>query len=116
LTGKIQQVLEVDMQQRRPFKLKIYARAITAILLIITWGLITLSGILLYLAPSGFRSGRTVLFLGLTKNEWDVIHFWLGVATVAIIIIHLVIDWKALRGVIKYLTSTHRGPLPTVQK
>ncbi len=104
------------MQQKKPLKLKIYARAITAILLIITWVLITLSGVILYFAPSGFRSGRVELFLGLTKTTWDDIHFWLGVATVAVIIIHLVLDWKALRGVIRYLTSTHRGPLPTIQK
>jgi membrane protease YdiL (CAAX protease family) len=104
------------MQPRKPLKPKIYARAITAILLIVTWALITLSGVLLYLAPSGFRSGRAVLFLGLSKSAWDDIHFWIGVITVVVIILHIIIDWKALRGVIRYLTSTHRGPLPTVEK
>jgi hypothetical protein len=104
------------MQQKRPIKLKIYARAVTAILLIITWALITLSGIVIYLAPSGFRSGKTALFLGLTKTTWNDVHFWIGIITVAVIVIHLIIDWKALRGVIRYLTSTHRGPAPTVEK
>lgn len=98
------------MQPRSPVKIKIYARAVTAILLIITWALIVLSGIILYLAPSGFRSGKQELWLGLTKSTWDDIHFWIGVATVAVTVIHMIIDWKALRGVIRYLTSAHRRP------
>jgi hypothetical protein len=104
------------MSPRGPFKIKIYMRAVTAIILFITWILVTLSGILLYLAPSGFRSGRAVLFLGLSKATWDDIHFWIGVVTAAVIIIHVIIDWKALRGVIRYLTSTRRGPLPSIEK
>jgi hypothetical protein len=104
------------MQSGNPFKIKIYARAITAILLIITWVLIVLSGIVLYLAPSGFRSGRQELWLGLTKSAWDDIHFWIGVATVVVIVFHIIIDWKAMRGVIRYLTSTHRGTLASIEK
>lgn len=104
------------MEPKKPFNFKIYARAITAILLIITWVLITLSGVVLYFAPSGFRSGKAELFLGMTKPTWDEIHFWLGVVTVAVIVIHLILDWKVLRSVLKYLTSIHRGQLPTIQK
>jgi hypothetical protein len=98
------------MQPGRPIKVKIYARAVTAIILITTWALVTLSGILLYLAPSGFRSGRQPLLLGFTKSMWNDIHFWIGVAAVVAIVIHMIIDWKALRGVIRYLTSVHRNP------
>ena len=104
------------MQPRRTFKVKIYARAITAILLIVTWILIILSSIILYLAPSGFRAGQQALLFGLTKTTWSDIHFWIGVVTVAVTVIHVIIDWKALRGVLRYLTSVHRGPMPTIQK
>ena len=62
----------------------------------------------LWLAPSGQRAGQQILLLGLTKSEWGDIHFWIGVATVAVTLIHLIIDWKALRGVIRYLTTVHR--------
>ncbi len=104
------------MSPKRPFKFKLYLRAVTAILLLVTWGLITLSGILIYLAPTGQRSGQATLFLGLSKSTWNDIHFWLGVATVAVTVIHIIIDWKALFGLIRYLVSMHRGPLPTVKK
>lgn len=104
------------MQPKRPFKVKIYARAVTAILLIVTWVLIIMSSLILYLAPSGSRSGQQPLLFGLTKTTWGDIHFWIGVATVAVIVIHIIIDWKALRGVIRYLTSVHRGSLPTIAR
>ena len=96
------------MTQRRPIKFKVYARAVTAILLIAVWSLVGLTGLLLWLAPSGQRAGQQILLLGITKSEWGDIHFWIGVATVAITLIHLIIDWKALRGVIRYLTTVHR--------
>ena len=96
------------MAQKRPIKFKVYARAVTAILLIAVWSLVGLTGLLLWLAPSGQRAGQQILLLGLTKSEWGDIHFWIGVATVAVTLIHLIIDWKALRGVIRYLTTVHR--------
>ena len=101
------------MKPRRPIKVKIYARAVVAIMLITTWSLMALTGLLLWLAPSGPQSGRQLLLLGLTKSEWGDVHFWIGVATVAVTLIHVVIDWRALRGVIRYLTSVHRGPSVT---
>ncbi len=96
------------MKTRRPIKVKVYLRAVTAILLLITWALVTLTGAIIWAAPSGQRSGRLLLLFDLTKSEWGDIHFWVAVATVAITLVHIIIDWKALRGVIRYLVSTHR--------
>lgn len=98
------------MKYRRPIKVKVYSRAVVAIMLITVWSLVALTGLLLWLAPSGPQSGRQLLLLGLTKGEWGDVHFWIGVATVVVTLIHLIIDWRALRGVIRYLTSVHRGP------
>ena len=98
------------MKQRRPIKVKIYARAVVAIMLIIVWSLVALTGLLLWLAPSGQRSGRQLLLFELTKSEWGDVHFWIAVATVVVTLAHIIIDWKALRGVIRYLTSVHRRP------
>jgi hypothetical protein len=78
-------------------------------MLITVWSLVALTGLLLWLAPSGPQSGRQLLLLGLTKGEWGDVHFWIGVATVVVTLTHLIIDWRALRGVIRYLTSVHRG-------
>ena len=46
----------------------------------------------------------------LTKSQWGDIHFWIAVATVVVTVVHMIIDWRALRGVIRYLVSTHRSP------
>ena len=98
------------MKQKRPIKVKVYARAVVAIMLITVWSLVALTGLLLWLAPSGQRAGKQLLLFELTKSEWGDIHFWIAVATVVVTVVHLIIDWKALRGVIRYLTTVHRGP------
>ena len=98
------------MKHDYPVKVKVYVRAVVAMMLITVWSLVALTGLLLWLAPSGPQSGRQLLLLELTKSEWGDIHFWIGMATVAVTLVHVVIDWRALRGVIRYLTSIHRSP------
>ena len=98
------------MKQNRPINAKVYARAVVAIMLIIAWSLVSLTGLLLWLAPSGQRSGQIELLFGLTKSEWGNVHFWIAAATVLVTLVHIIIDWRALRGVIRYLTSVHRSP------
>ena len=100
------------MTQSRPIKVKVYTRAVVAIMLITVWSLVALTGLLLWLSPSGSRSGKQLLLFELTKGEWGDIHFWIAVATFVITLVHIIIDWKALRGVIRYLTNVHRGSLP----
>ena len=86
------------------------ARAITAMTLIVGWLIVTVSGFLLYVAPEGRQSGQSDLFLGLTKSEWGDVHWWVSVAVVAVTLFHITIDWKALKGSVRYLTSSHRHP------
>ena len=99
------------MLERRPIKPKVYARAVTAIALIIVWVLSAFSGLVLWLAPDVRQAGRQLLLFGMTKQNWGEIHFWICVAVVIVTIVHIIIDWKALRGVIRYLTSVHRGSI-----
>ena len=96
------------MKSRRPIKVKVYLRAVTAILLLIVWALVTFTGILIWAAPSVPRAGQQPLLFGITKSEWGDIHFWVSVAVIVITLVHITIDWKALRGVIRYLVSVHR--------
>ncbi len=63
------------MKYGRPIKVKVYARAVVAIILITVWSLVALTGLLLWLAPSGQRSGKQLLLFELTKSEWGDIHF-----------------------------------------
>ena len=97
------------MKSNRPIKINVYARAVVAIMLLTSWSLLSLTGLLLWLTPSGRRSGQIQLLFDLTKGEWGDIHFWIAVVTVIVTLLHVVIDWRALRGVIRYLTSVHRN-------
>ena len=97
------------MKRSRPIKVKLYARAVIVIVLITAWSLLSLTGILLWLAPTGRRSGQMELLFGLTKGEWGDLHFWIAVATIVVTLVHIIIDWKALRGIIRYMTSAHRS-------
>ena len=93
---------------KRTINPKIYARAIIAIALITVWVLSAFSGLILWLAPEVRQAGKQQLLFGIIKEDWGEIHFWICVAVVVVTIIHMIIDWKALCGVIRYLTSVHR--------
>ena len=86
-----------------------YLRSIIAILLMIVWSLVIVSGVLLWLVPHGPRSGQTPLLFNLTKRDWGELHLWFSLAAIAVTSAHLVIDWRGLCGCMKYLTSVHRG-------
>ena len=103
------------MSERQPIKRKVYARAIIAISLIIAWALSAVSGLILWLAPEVRRAGQQPLLFDITKQSWGDIHFWICVAVVVVTIVHIIVDWKALRGVIRYMTSVHRDVITRIQ-
>ena len=92
-----------------------YIRSIIAMTLMIVWSLVTMSGFLLWLAPDGPRSGRTLLLFDLTKRDWGELHLYFSLAALAVTAAHLAIDWKGLCGCIKYLASVHRRDDPEVE-
>jgi Domain of unknown function (DUF4405) len=93
----------------RPINLKTYSRAVIAIAMMVTWSLVTVSGFLLWIAPSGPRSGYQLLFLGLTKREWGDLHLWFSLVALAVTLLHIIIDWRGLCGCLHYLASVHRN-------
>jgi hypothetical protein len=97
----------VDAEHRQQARQKASLRAIIAVALISLWTLAALTGFLLYLAPTGPRSGRLVL-LFLTKAQWGDVHFWVSVAASIVTIIHIAIDRRALQACVRYLTSGDR--------
>lgn len=98
------------MKSRHSMNSKAYARAVVAISLLVSWSLAAFTGFLLWFAPRGAGAGRLLLFLGLTRHEWGDVHFVMSVIALGVTAIHLVIDWRALRGVLHYLISVHRHP------
>lgn len=97
-----------EMALRRPIHLKTYARAVIAVLLLATWPIVAASGLLLWLAPEGQRSGQMMLLFELTKRQWGDVHFWLALSAMSVTLVHVLLDWRALRGCLRYLVSAHR--------
>ena len=95
-------------QPQRHAHTKAYIRAIIAILLILMWSLAALTGFILYMAPSGPHSGWIMIFF-LTKGQWKDVHFWTSVVASLITVSHIAVDWRALKGCMRYLTSIDRS-------
>jgi hypothetical protein len=96
------------MKPKRSANSKAYIRALVAVSLLVSWGLAALTGFLLWFAPKGAGAGRLSLLLGLTRHEWGNVHFVLSVVALSITTIHIVVDWRALQKVLRYLISVHR--------
>ncbi len=75
------------------------ARGIVSLLLVVIFIIETITGIGLYLAPSGRITRETGMM--------ETLHTYAGFAMVAIIIIHLLLNYKMLLNEIKILLS-HR--------
>ncbi|HMB04500.1 MAG TPA: DUF4405 domain-containing protein, partial [Isosphaeraceae bacterium] len=55
--------------------------------------LLTATGILLhYLLPPG--SGHRMTIWGLDRHDWGRVHFWISVAFLGSLALHLVLHWK----------------------
>jgi len=80
-------------------------RGLASIGLLISWTVSAVSGFILYLAPEGQRSGRAILLFGLAKHQWAEFHTWLSFLALGFIILHIIIDWKILAAVIRYLVK-----------
>jgi len=102
------------MSDKQKIKPKVYARAIVAIALITVWVSSAISGLILWLAPDVRQAGQQPLLFGITKHNWGEIHFWICVTVLVVTILHIIIDWKALRGVLRYLTSVHREQITRI--
>jgi len=80
-------------------------RGLVSIGLLLSWAVSALSGFILYLAPEGQRSGRVILLFGLAKSGWMEFHTWISFFALGITLLHVIIDWKILVAVVKYLVK-----------
>jgi len=57
-----------------------------------------LSGLVLFVAPSGYQGGRNPFYgqtvLGLNTQTWDVLHTWGSMAMIAGVGAHLALHWS----------------------
>jgi cytochrome b561 len=53
------------------------------------------TGLLLaYRLPPGSRGGHGLSSLGWTRHEWGDLHFWISIAFLALLLIHLALHWR----------------------
>jgi hypothetical protein len=85
-------------------------RAIIGIALITAWSLAIVSGLVLWAAPNGPRSGRQELLFGLAKREWGDVHLWLSLAALAVTAVHVAVNRGMLRAAMRSLIHSPPGP------
>ena len=74
---------------------KFNLRGFVSIFLFISMIVVTLSGVILFVAPSG-RVAKTIDFrvLNLDKDQWTYVHTIFGYAMVVALVFHMVYNWK----------------------
>ena len=96
-------------------RLRIWARAVVDIALVLAWLPATLTGILLWdpagFTPTGPGRGEREMLWGYTTHQWGDIHWWVCVAAVALTLAHIALDFKAFQGAMKYLVHAHGVPV-----
>jgi hypothetical protein len=84
-------------------------RGLVGLALLVSWAASGLSGFILYLAPSGRKSGQAMLPFESTKHQWAEFHTWTSFLALGVTVVHFMVDWKILVAVIKYLV---KGKIP----
>jgi len=81
-------------------------RSLVSFYLLFASIVLLISGVALFVAPSG-RAARTLdwSLLGLDKEQWEAVHTIFGYLTTAFGLYHLVLNWKVL---VNYLRSRAR--------
>ena len=99
-----------DPSFRRRRRFRAGLRAVIGIALITAWSLVIVSGLVLWAAPHGPRSGRRELLLGLAKREWGDVHLWLSLAALAVTAAHVAVDWRMMRSAMRSLVHSPSEP------
>ncbi len=64
-------------------------------------GLMITGLIMKYLLPPGSRGGWGLSLWGWTRHEWGDLHFWLAVALVAMLVLHVALHWTWVAVLVK---------------
>ncbi|MEM4496723.1 MAG: DUF4405 domain-containing protein [Archaeoglobaceae archaeon] len=84
--------------------LRLKLRGVVALLMLFLWTVVAISGYLIYISPSGPRSGKTIIFL-FTKSEWIDVHFYTAILAGLITIVHIIIDYRTLKACVNMLVK-----------
>jgi hypothetical protein len=66
------------------------------------------TGILVrFVLPAG--SGHFMQLWGMDRHEWGQIHFWIAVALVVLLVLHIVLHWSWVIGMVKGRSGKRKG-------
>jgi len=85
-------------------------RALTSVVVMLSFLLLMVSGVGLWVAPPGRIANWTDWrILGLRKGEWANLHLWFGVLFVMASGVHLALNWRPLLGYFKSKVTRQLG-------
>lgn len=87
--------------RRSKINLLVDAATLVAMLAMVCTGLI-----IRYILPpgsGGHGGGRGLVLWGMDRHEWGGLHFWLAVAVVGLLLVHVVLHWPWIMGVVRRL-------------
>jgi len=83
-------------------KVPAWVKGIIDLLLIVVFIIVVLSGIALYLAPSG-KIAKMIgwTFLGLSKDTWKNLHIHFGLIMIGLVVVHIVLGFNRMVAMLK---------------
>ncbi len=69
------------------------------LLLWVSCGLVGTGLVMAYRLPSGSKGGRGLEVLGYSRHDWGELHLWLAYGVLALMAVHLALNWPWLRRV-----------------
>jgi hypothetical protein len=72
-------------------------RALISVLVSVSFLILVLSGVMLFVSPPGRVANWTNwTLLGLRKNDWGGLHIWFGAVFLTVAVVHLILNWRPL--------------------
>lgn len=69
--------------------------------LVVMLGMLATGLLTRYVLPPGSRGGQGLSLWGLDRHEWGDIHFWLALALLALLVLHVALHWEWVCGVLR---------------
>ena len=86
-------------KRKKPF---FYTRGFTVFVLLFTALILTLSGIVLYIAPPGRYTHRVNWqVFSIDKGSWEAIHINFSLLVIILASLHIYFNWRVLRGYLR---------------
>lgn len=78
-------------------RLEIYFHLVDVLALIIGWSLTSITGVMLWFAPTDKGVSIVAWLFSLLQHEWGKLHLFMGVITLFITVVHLIVYQRILR-------------------